>query len=259
MFRDLSALCLSPALLSCFDGDDGGGTSDGDPPAGDPPAGDPKGKPNKLFTQDEVNKFLADNKRGLQKKLEEMATQLEASKGQDSEALRQKIDEMSLSLKTKEEQAAAEKKRLADEHANKLKTFEERTTNAEHKLRDYMVQHALHSAAVAGEAFNPGQIITQLKGMTIVNEEGDVKVKGLFKTEDDQPSLQDPTEAITWMREHPEDYGNLFKSNVVAGIGGSSAPAGMPGSKGKVDVRKLTPEQYQKLRKENPGALGFNS
>ena len=66
-----------------------------------------------------------------------------------------------------------------------------------------------------------------------------------------------PAEAVKRMKEMSE-WRNLFKANVVSGVGANSATGGLtPGSGGVVDVRKLTPTQYQKLRKENPEALGL--
>jgi hypothetical protein len=62
-----------------------------------------------------------------------------------------------------------------------------------------------------------------------------------------------PLDAVKRMREIPEQYGNLFKANVVSGMGANGGQA----TSGKIDVRKLSPEQYKKLRKENPSALGF--
>jgi hypothetical protein len=60
------------------------------------------------------------------------------------------------------------------------------------------------------------------------------------------------------MKELPARYGNLFKSGVVSGIGASSATGGIaPGSSGKLDVRKLTPQQYQDIRAKNPELLGL--
>ena len=54
------------------------------------------------------------------------------------------------------------------------------------------------------------------------------------------------------------EYANLFKSNVVAGVGANSATGGIaPGASGRIDVRNLTAEQYAKIREENPEALGL--
>jgi hypothetical protein len=60
------------------------------------------------------------------------------------------------------------------------------------------------------------------------------------------------------MKELPNLYGNLFKSGVVSGIGSSSATGGLaPGGGGKVDLKNLTPQQYMKIRSENPELLGL--
>ena len=67
-----------------------------------------------------------------------------------------------------------------------------------------------------------------------------------------------PEEAVKRMKEMPEQWGNLFRSNVVSGIGSSSATGGlMPGQGGKIDVRKLTPTQYREIREKNPELLGL--
>jgi len=64
--------------------------------------------------------------------------------------------------------------------------------------------------------------------------------------------------AVARMKEVPDQYGNLFKSGVVSGIGSSSATGGlMPGQGGKIDVRKLTPTQYREIREKNPELLGL--
>jgi hypothetical protein len=66
-----------------------------------------------------------------------------------------------------------------------------------------------------------------------------------------------PAEAVKRMTEIPE-FQNLFKRNVVSGVGGNSAIGGLtPGSNGRIDVRNLTHEQYLKVRAENPELLGL--
>ena len=66
-----------------------------------------------------------------------------------------------------------------------------------------------------------------------------------------------PEETVKRMKEL-SDYANLFKSNVVSGLGANSATGGMaPGANGRLDVRNLTPEQYKRIRKENPELLGL--
>jgi hypothetical protein len=61
------------------------------------------------------------------------------------------------------------------------------------------------------------------------------------------------------MKDIPK-YSNLFKSGAVGGIGSSSATGGLtPGGSGKIDVRKLTQQQYMDIREKNPELLGLRA
>jgi hypothetical protein len=78
------------------------------------------------------------------------------------------------------------------------------------------------------------------------------------KTGDQVMMTRNPDEAVKRMKELPEQYGNLFKSGVVSGIGSGSATGGLlPGQSGRVDVRKLIPQQYREIREKNPALLGL--
>ena len=77
------------------------------------------------------------------------------------------------------------------------------------------------------------------------------------KTGENIKTLRSPQDAVKRMKELPQLYGNLFKANVVSGIGSGSAAGGVPTGTGKVDVSKLSSEQYRKLRAENPAAIGL--
>ena len=63
-----------------------------------------------------------------------------------------------------------------------------------------------------------------------------------------------PELAVRRMKELPQTYGNLFKSGVVSGIG---LIAGVPAGGGKLDLRKLTQQQYMEIRGKNPELPGF--
>jgi len=52
-------------------------------------------------------------------------------------------------------------------------------------------------------------------------------------------------EAVKRMRELPKVYGNLFKSNVVSGVGAGQASVGDPDN---IDYANLTAEEYRKHR-----------
>ncbi len=128
----------------------------------------------------------------------------------------------------------------------------------------------MQDAAVANDAYNPQQIIDLLKPLTKlkpkIDENTGREIDG-FETVIDFPDRDDkgnmvitqrtPDETVKRMKEL-SDYANLFKVNVVSGIGANSAIGGMsPGANGRIDVRRLTPEQYRKIRKEKPELLGL--
>jgi hypothetical protein len=128
----------------------------------------------------------------------------------------------------------------------------------------------LQTAAINGDAFNSGQIVGLLRPITELRPEWDKdgKETGRLvpmidfpdvdeKTGENIKTLRTPQDAVKRMKELPQNYGNLFKSNVVSGVGaGTAAGTGVPAS-GTVDARKLTPEQYRKIREENPELLGL--
>jgi len=129
----------------------------------------------------------------------------------------------------------------------------------------------LMDAAVGGDAYNVSVLMNQLRPMTRLTEITDEKAKGTgkFKVVVDFPdtdpntgeptvTLHTPESAVKRMKDLPQVYGNLFKSGVVSGIGSSAATGGLAsGAGGKVDPRKLSQEQYLKIRQENPALLGL--
>jgi len=130
----------------------------------------------------------------------------------------------------------------------------------------------LMDAAVGGDAFNTNTVMSVLRPMTRLTEITDEKTgkgTGKFKVMVDFPdtdpntgeptvTLHTPESAVKRMKDLPQVYGNLFKSGVVSGIGSSAATGGLAsGAGGKVDPRKLSQEQYLKIRQENPALLGL--
>ena len=135
-------------------------------------------------------------------------------------------------------------------------------------FRSEKIDRSLLDAA-GSDAFNPSLIVDLLRPITDLKEEAgeDGTPTGKLvpmvnfndideKTGEPIKTLRTPAEAVKRMKELPEQYGGLFKSNVVSGVGAGSAE-GSVGKSGPVDINKLTPEQYRKLRKENPEALGL--
>lgn len=232
----------------------------------------------KTFTQDEVNKIVAADRRKLEeslKKAEKSYTDVLANKNlteQERKTLEENLSTVQGQLRTKEQQATMEKKQLEEMFTGKLAEAEKKGQTWEAMYRDSTVERALQDAAVRNDAFSPSQITTLLRPWTRLMEITDEKTgkpTGAFKPMVDFPDVdtntgeavilpRTPEEAVKRMKELPESYGNLFKSGVVSGIGSSSATGGLSsGAGGKIDVAKLTPEQYRKIRKEHPELLGL--
>ena len=127
----------------------------------------------------------------------------------------------------------------------------------------------MQDAAIKNDAFNPDQILTILQPMTKIIELQDENGAGTgeWTTMVDLPDVdaktgepiitrRTPEDAVKRMRELPTQFGNLFTSNVVSGIG-TGVASGSGASKGSINARNLTPVQYMELRKTNPAALGL--
>jgi len=276
---------LSRAQFVCYEGDDAATAAAAAAAAASGGAGGAGGaggsgddiKPPADFTpaqQQKFNEALAADRRKHQAALQVAEKQIQdllAGKSL-SEQERAKAEEtlatVQMQLRTKEQQAAFERQKLEEAHGKTIKDLNDKATHWESRYKDSTRDRALLDAAVSGDAFQPAQLVTLLKPMAkLVEENGELKTMIEFPDTDpatNEPvmTLRTPDEAVKRMRELPETYGNLFKSNVVSGIGSNSATGGLtPGKDGKVDLEKLArdPVQFRKVLKENPQLLGLRS
>lgn len=273
----LDTLYRSPALVSCFD--DAADQAAADKAAADAAtaaalaANEPK-----TFTQDEVNKIMAADKRKHQEvlvKTEQSYKELLASNKSLTEKERATLEEnlatVQGQLRTKEETAKMEKRQLEEQLTGKIKEHETRAVEWETRYKTETVSRSLQDAAIKADAFQAGQIVALLTPMTRLVEMIDEKTNkstGKFRPVVDFPdvdsdgnptiTVRTPEEAVKRMKDLPETYGNLFKSNVVSGIGSNSSTGIPTGANGKVNVKNLTPDQFRDLLKTNPAALGLN-
>ena len=172
-------------------------------------------------------------------------------------------------LRTKEERAKHEKDQLQSDYETQLKTEREARKIWEDRFHDSSIDRALQDAAVGNEAYNTDHIVQLLRPMTklapLLGEDG--TETGHFDPVVDFPDHDEkgvkvtfsgtPDEIVKRMREIGQ-HANLFKSNVVSGLGANNATGGAAsGPGGSVDVSKLTPAQYRKLRKEHPELVGM--
>jgi len=269
----------SCALTACYEGEEGG-----DPPPANPDKVD-EVKPPEGFTPDQQKKFndaIAAERRKQETKYRKELEKTEATYKEllansksltekERQTLQDNLETIQGQLRSKEQQAAQEKKELEAAYQGKLTAAEQRAVAAEQRWRDSTIVRALQDAAVENEAYNTRQVTTLLKDWTKLVESVDEKTgkgNGQFKVMVEFPdndattgqaimTTKTPGEAVKRMTEIAE-YQNLFRKNVVSGVGGNSAIGGLtPGSNGRIDVRNLTPDQYQKIRAENPELLGL--
>ncbi len=259
----MNMLYLSRPVFACFDNEQ--------PPLPPPPASEPG--PEKRLTQSEVNRIMAEEKRKFQAQLQRVEKTLEevsASKHltiQEREQVAAQRDELQAALRTKEEQATHEKRQLEESYKKQLV---EKTKDAETWQKRYeatRIDSALQDAAVRGDAFSTQQVVNLLRPSTRLTEVRDDKghftgehqvVVNFPDTAEDGTAITrelSPSDAMKAMQAKPNAYGNLFKSGVVSGIGSGSGPGAPTG--GKIDVKRLTQQQYMEIRAKNPELLGL--
>jgi acetolactate synthase small subunit len=276
MFR---SLYLSRPWSCCFEGEEEAAKVAAEKTATEKAAAETAAAAGKAtFTQDDLNRILAEDRRKHQAQIKEQAEKLEGVlkssqlTEQDRKVLQENLVSLQGQLRSSEAAAAKEKQELEQAFQAKLVESEKKTQIWEGLYRESTVQRALQDAAVKNDAWQPSQIVTLLKPMTKLVEgvdpvtnrpNGNYEVKVVMldvnpKTGQQEEMTRTPQDAVARMKELPETYGNLFKSGVVSGIGSSSATGGlMPGKGGQIDVRKLTPAQYREIRAKNPELLGL--
>ncbi len=267
-----------------------------DPPDGDPPA-TPPAKPTGLgfnsddpnapvvtdpdarFDQEAVNKIVQDRLAKDRKKHEEKHKGLEksykdllASKAlteEERERIQGQYDDLQKQNRTKEEQAKHEKRQLQDKYENELQEFKEAAVKWETQHKEYMIRTALTDAAVTHDAFLPAQIYDIVRKWTKLVDATDESGKptGQLIPVVDLPDVdadtgkpiitqRTPSEAVERLKEKLQP--NLFKSNIVSGVGGNSSTGDViPGADGRIDQKDLTTDQWMKMYKEDPTKLGL--
>jgi len=230
----------------------------------------------KTFSQADVNSFLAEDRRKHQEKIKKLEdsykkmlndTNLQKEERGRLEAELQDLQKMS---RTKEQQAEYERKQERERFTQEVEDLKTTAEQWETLYKSSVVDRSLQDAAIAQDAFNPTQIMGLLRPMTRMQEQTDdsgnplgqfspvIDFPDIDETTGDQvTTLRTPEEAVQRMKELPQYYGNLFRSNVVSGVGSGSATGGVKSGEGRIDPTKLSPEQYRKIRKENPEALGL--
>ena len=251
---------FNPVSILCFDGDPPAGDPPaGDPPAGDPPTGDPgtgNSDGDHTFSQADLNKILAEDKRKHQERYAQLETEHhELLKNQSlTEEERQKlhgrIADLQGAQRTKEQQIEFDRKKTEENHSTAIKEAQDRGDHWEALYKKETVVRSLLDAASLGDAYNPSQIVDFLEPKTELKEQDGGLVPMVDfpdideKTGQPVQTLCTPADAVKRMRQLTKKHGNLFKSNVVSGVGAGQGEA----STGDVDHRSMDAATYRKNR-----------
>jgi len=256
-------LYLSPARATCFDGETT--TETGTTPT------TVVGTVEKTLTQEQFNKALAEDKRKHQAQLAKVESDYKVLLDNknlteaETNSLKETLTTLQSELRTKEETLLHDKKQAEEKYKNKLSEVEKEKSSWEGRYKQETIERAITDAAATGEAYRPSQVVNELRPFAKLMDIPDPKTgkaSGRFKVVVELPEIDpttkeeviktfSPDDAIKYMKDRPAEYGNMFKSNVVPGIGSHSGSGG-PTVNGNVDWKSMTPEQYIKLSKEQP-------
>lgn len=219
---------------------------------------------DKTFTQDDVNKIvqdrLAKEKKTQQKRITDLENQLNSSGSlsvEERTQLETRIEELNNSLLSKDELAQKEKEKLAKKHQSELEEAVKEREDWKNRFTLSTIRNEITSASAEAEAFSPSQIVTLLSPDTRLVEEldeegkpnGNLVPKVKFQDTDKkgkQVTLElTVKETLNRMKELPERFGNLFKSNVASGLGSNN----QGGTKNNAPDLS-NPAEYRKWRQQ---------
>jgi hypothetical protein len=270
------------AELICWDneGGEGGDAGAGDAGAGDAGAGGTATKTpetkEKTFTQEEVNKFVAERNKAVNAQLKVAEENYEAQLKQTGLTKEQRdkvsadLDAVRNEMMTKEQRAEAEKKKIEANYKSELEAAGKEANKYKELYETSTINREITDASIKQDAFNPNHFIAHLapksKMVDEVDAEGQTTGKLVPRVEwssvDEEgkvhTSLLTPEEAVTKMKENVVEFGNLFKPNVAAGIGQGTAP-GQASAGGQIDHSKISDADYMKMSStpEGRAALGL--
>jgi len=238
-------------------GNEGGGSGDGDGA--------------KSYTQEQLNKMMADNRRKLTQQNETLVSELTTLKdqanltAQDKTELEERIEKLQVQNMSKEEIAKREASKAAKSHQLELGSLTKERDAWQKRYTKARVATELTTAALEAKATVPEQIVQLLGPNTYLSPVlgDDNKPTGDFETlvkfsdvsEEGKAVVLDltPFATLKRMQELTERFSNLFINPGTGGMGGNSGQSGKGGQKQTVEALKDT-NAYMKWRKANPKA-----
>ncbi len=146
---------------------------------------EPPADSGRAFSQEEVNRLLADDRRKHQARIDRVQRTLEevsASKNlsvKEREQLATQLEAMAAENRTREEQLVHERTQLEKQHAQVLADEKKNTDAWRKRFEDSAIQNALVDASHRSDAFSTDQILRLLRPSTRVVERADERARGL--------------------------------------------------------------------------------
>lgn len=224
------------------------------------PDPEPDSKPEKTFTQEEVNAFLAKDKKTFQFKIKSQLDEINALKekqsltSQERKELEAKIEQLEKDLMTKEQLEKEKLEKVKNEREEELQTANKAKEIWKNQYIEEKVRREISDAAIENDAYHPEQIVAILQSRTEIigdlekDKKLDIKIKLTEKDEEnkDVELILSPSDAVKRMSE-TDKYLNLFKGKGVGGVGGTNETGADPG---EIDWSKMSVEKYKKIRDE---------
>lgn len=238
------------------------------PPVSPPPPPPPPAP--QTFTQEQVNKMMAEHRQTLQKQNQELVTQLEELRKNVNltETQKAELDARITALQQqhltdaqkREAEAAAAKKKYDTEIASAT----EETKKWRGGFQKLIAVNAIKDAAATHKAASAKQLELMLLNQVKVVEatDADGKATGEYVAKITMPVVDPKTkqtvqvdlpvaEAVELMKKEAE-YANLFVGDGKGGIGGNSGTAPL-NKEGQPDFKNMTPQQYRDWRAKQKG------
>lgn len=228
-----------------------------------------KGKKGKTFSQEDLDKHVANERRSLQEKhLKETNKLLQDKDLTDKERkrLEDKKEELETALSDEKTKSRMDREKLEKEHAKKLQEKQDEADTWQKRYAEATIKRTITDAAVDAGAHDPAQIVDMFEHKTRLQEilDGDNKPTGMFEVVIEQSEKDEKTGKVIkknveigkFIKEThsvAEKSKNLYDSSRVGGTG--TRPGSTGGASGG---KKSTMTSTQKIAK-GLAALKANS
>ena len=221
--------------------------------------------------QEFVNKLLAEERKSAKAATDKTIAELQKVQADKSttetqrKALQTQIDELKAQHMSREDILKAEKESVQREMHTQLEVQKKESETWQNRFTKTTIKRELGDGASEAGAYSNKQIVAILEPNSKLVEERDSQGNptGNFVTmvtmegqnAEGKPAMLEYTvkDAIQKLKNNPQEHGNLFKSILASGLGGSGSAANGSGRGGK-QPKDMSQAEYNEWRKKNPNA-----